>query len=310
MMNLRGQRGFSLIQVLVASSLMVILIMAFVSFLNFATKGQKNVQNSVDFDIIKTSMNMVFNTRACDGSLYKNATDNIEFILPAGMTLGDNLLSGASKIDIYEVRHGDSKVVRLGESVMGGLKINRLEVTDAIYDGDQVVDGVKYKAFAARIFIEVTKPTGSLGAKTLSSTMSVRLLAIGAGANQGKVNRCQNSFMSHLGMTDQGGFYIDDDATTLPAGSDQAAALQAHKSCSDKGLRLCSASEVVVACANNFITPESIPDSPGGYCVEADVANTAFFQKANCNGSNSKFGGQWGLCAGAQYRCCVDKYSN
>jgi len=186
-------RGFSIIQILIGAVLLGSLAMAFVSFLNLANKGQKNVQNSVDFDILKTSLNLVFNTKACDGSLFSAASSPtmLSFSIPSTLNVGQNLFpAGVPKLKIGEVRHGSTPIVTLGKTLPGGLKIEQLEIIEAIYDGVQVLGSNPltdtYHAFSSVVMMEGKKQEGSLGAKVLKTQISVRLLAQAGSPNQGE----------------------------------------------------------------------------------------------------------------------------
>ncbi len=171
---------------------MGVLALGFSQLLSGAMKGQKHVQNAVDFDILKTSLNQVFSTKACDGALYTGAA-NTTFTFPPGLTPGTDLANPASfpdGIPVDEVRHGISRIARRNDTLSGGLKITSLALTSAIFDGDQAVGGVNYKALAARFRVKATKLGSSIGSTELEHNLSVRLLA---NASDGKVEKCGNA---------------------------------------------------------------------------------------------------------------------
>lgn len=201
--------GFSLIEALVAMAIMGIVVMAFMAFLKTAQKGQKNVQQSVDFDMFKTSLNLVFNTKACDGSLRDSGGQPMSISWSSAPTSANPTVTlPAGGLPIAEVRHGSTTLAKLNEVVpfnsTSGLQLTRFHIVEAIYDGDQTAKSpitnldVTYKALSALIEIEAQKPSGSLGAKKLSTKISVRLLANPSG--NGVVEKCGLSSGVGLGI--------------------------------------------------------------------------------------------------------------
>lgn len=195
--------GFTIIEVIVAGLLLLGLAFAFFQFLNNAMKGQKNVQNAVDFDILKTSLNLVFNTKACDGSLYTTGATPalLSFVIPPTLTLGQNLFpTGTPKLPIGEIKHGGSTIVKINDMLPGQLKIDKLEITEAVFDGSQILGPNPatdtYHAFSTIIAIQATKAEGSMGRKVLSTNMSVRLLAQAGTTNTGRIEKCSTSTSS------------------------------------------------------------------------------------------------------------------
>jgi len=170
-------KGFSIVQVLVAGAIASVLMVAFGQYLNSAMKGQKSVQNAVDFDILKTSINMVLNTKACDGAFKSNASgDNVQLSFPATLPLGTNIIAATSPIAIDNIRQGNTVLATLGLNLGAGMTISSLAFTDAIFDGDQVIGANTYKAFVATLNIGAQKAAHSYGAPGYSANFSVRLL--------------------------------------------------------------------------------------------------------------------------------------
>jgi len=212
-----------MIEVIVASLILAAISFAFIQFLNNAQKGQKNLQNSVDFDILKTSLNMVFNTKACDSSLYAGTGATaplVSFSIPSPLVIGQNLFpTGTTKLSISEIRHGSSTVVKLGETLQGGLKIEKLEITDAIFDGTQLMGPNPatdtYNAFSSMIVLEASRLNASASFKTLKTTLSVRLLAQASGANAGRIEKC-SSPLFQVGFESSCAVYKFDSSNTHP----------------------------------------------------------------------------------------------
>jgi|GEM_PF-2679943 len=191
--TVRNKDGFSIVMVLVSAALLGLLALGFSEMIGGAMKGQKNVQNAVDFDILKTSMNMVLNTKACDGAFKNAAGNSVELSFPGSMLLGTNIIAAASPVPIAKVLQGNSLIAEQGGNLGGGMTISKLELVDAIYDGDQTVGGVPYKAFVATLNVEATKAAGSYGKQSPQQKFSVRLLILPNAANTlGTVQRCDN----------------------------------------------------------------------------------------------------------------------
>lgn len=178
--SMRQQRqgqGFSIVMVLVAAALMGLMAVAFSELISTAMKGQKSVQNDVDFDILKTSINVVLSSKACDGAFKNSAGDNVQLSFPATMPIGTNIIAAASPVPVQKIILGNSVIAEKGGNLGGGMKISKLEFTDAIYDGDQTLGtpAVKYKAFVATLNVVAAK-TAAYGSQVLSKAFRVRLL--------------------------------------------------------------------------------------------------------------------------------------
>lgn len=185
-MSYSNRSGFTLIQALVSIAIMTVAILAFTTFLNQAQRTQKGVQNSVDFDMIKTSLNLVLNTKACDGSIQDSSGQPIKFVLPATLNLGDNLFSNGVRFEIQKITHGSETIIEANKT-LNGLNFGNIEISDAIYDGDQSINGSTYKAFITRLLVTATKGKDVLGPKALSFAMSIRVLSR---ASDGLVDKC------------------------------------------------------------------------------------------------------------------------
>jgi len=185
--------GFSIVMVLVSAALLALLALGFSQVIGDAFKGQKSVQNAVDFDILKTSINMVLNTKACDGAFKDGSGNNIQLSFPAVMSTGTNIILASTPVPVAKILQGNSIVAELGGSLGGGMTLSKLELLDAIYDGDQVVGTppVMYRAFVATLNVEVSKSAGTFANPRPMRKFSVRLLARpNAGNTAGVVEKC------------------------------------------------------------------------------------------------------------------------
>ncbi len=205
-MKSQKKSGFSIIEILVASMFLVAITYGFFQFLSGAMKGQKNVQNAVDFDILKTSLNLVLNTKACDGA-FRSGGQAVQITLPVGqnwstLVTGTNVISAGAPLPIESIHQGSSVIISnpsTDANLGGGLSVSKLEFTNAIYDGDQTVETdpvthttANFKAFAATLLLEVTKQSGSIGVQKFSKTFGVRILSNPLSTPAGKVERCSS----------------------------------------------------------------------------------------------------------------------
>lgn len=154
MLNRAHLRGMTIVEVLVASAILAITVAAFSSFLSFSNKEQKSVQNSVDFDIIRSNIQRVLmkdslcNTawKAADG--VSAAKFNPTATIPAAQ-------------QFRSIKAGSSTLISLGQNLPGGLKVSKLELTSVSTTGPNVYD--------VTLVIEIQKATGSTGGSLLSN---------------------------------------------------------------------------------------------------------------------------------------------
>ncbi len=198
-MNIRQKsQGLSIIEVLVAAAIMGGLAFAFIQFLGGAAKGQKNVQNAVDFDILKTSINLILNTKACDGAIRDNAGLPVTFVFTSPLPTSGNALSGP--VAIGKMVQGSATILDMTKPDLGGgLKLSKLEITSAVGDGTQSISGVAYNAYVSVLNVTVTKQAGSLGAPEYSKDFSVRLLV---NATNNRAEKCTTTGVVKKGRED------------------------------------------------------------------------------------------------------------
>jgi len=181
-------------QAMIGMAIMGIAAAGFMTFLNTAQKGQKNVQNAVDFDMFKTSLNLVFNTKACDNSLIGAGGTPLTIAWSSPPVLGANLIVAGSPLPIFKIKYGSSILAEISKSIpynsTGGMTLSKFEVVEAIYDGEQSIGSDTYKAFSSLIEIEATKAVGSFGAQKFTTKIGIRLLANTAPGVVGQVQKC------------------------------------------------------------------------------------------------------------------------
>jgi len=193
--------GFGLVEILITSAILGVLVLAFNQFLGGALKAQKNVQNAVDFDLLKTNLNLVLGSKACNGAFRQANGSLLRLDLPTGVTWntlvpGAKVVSPTAPLPIGRIQQGSSTIVEAMQNRGGGLEVRKLEFQEATYDGEQtVVDpatGIAtiYRAFVAQLRVEAVK-LGAIGLPTLGTNVAVRLLVNDAvSANAGTVEKC------------------------------------------------------------------------------------------------------------------------
>ena len=197
--------GFGIIEVVIAIALLGLAALGFSQFLMDASKGQKNVQNSVDFDILKTNVNLVLSSRSCDGAFQTAGGTPVMLTLPAGKTWAtltttpvSNVLSPTAPLKIDQIKQGNTVIAKSGSS-LGGMTLSKLEFVEATYEGEQSVTDTStppvtttYKVFSVQLLIEATKQANSYGAPLLSTTLGTKIMVNPAGGtSDGRVEKCR-----------------------------------------------------------------------------------------------------------------------
>jgi hypothetical protein len=192
--------GFSIVQALVGAVILGFLAVAFSQLISNALKGQKNVQNAVDFDILKSNLNLTLNPRSCVGNFFiGTGSTPITVTLPAGKNWGNlppntNLFATPQSVVVIKQgssEQGSSEIVKLNQVIGGNLKITKLEFIVANYAGNQsYTDPVtsvttNYKAFTAQLQMQATKQGPAIGALSYDTQLGVRLLFTALGGSTG-----------------------------------------------------------------------------------------------------------------------------
>ncbi len=187
----KRSKGFSLLEILVAMALLSVLAVAFITFLNNASKGQKNVQNAVDFDIIKSGLTLVTSTKACDNAFRNADNTKIKFTFTGTPTLGSDILTGP--LSVAKIFHGNTTIAELGASVGGGMNLEKMAFTSAVYNGIQREGSVDYKVFTTTLALEAKKQDGSLGAIVLKAPLYTFRVLVADAAGGGTLEKCSVS---------------------------------------------------------------------------------------------------------------------
>ncbi len=191
--------GFSIVAVLVASALLGLLAIQFSSLITSAFKGQKGVQNAVDFDILKSSVNLVLNSRACDGA-FKKANGSLETFAFNNATIapGDSIIPANAPVPINKIVHNNSTIAEINQNLGGAMTVSELEFTEATYEGLVVSGGANFHSFTARLKIAANKSIDTSGGSLRPSFFSVGLL-LAPTATGGRITRCKSSGDTGLG---------------------------------------------------------------------------------------------------------------
>ncbi len=250
-------RGVSIIQVLVAAAMLGALAVAFSQFLSGSMKAQKNVQNNIDFDILKNSINLVLNSQNCISPAQESSGKAVKLVLTAAADANGSFL--ASPVTVERIVHGGGTLVAMNQDLGGGLKITKLQVSSAVPDGpleSHLVDSlpVNYKPYLVRLTMEGTKAEGSLGKKVLTQEFVVRMLANqsgGASDNTNRIEKCggggeEVAPTGTVKIEGAGAPYFIDIASRGPKKFTDAI-----RDCQTRGMRLCSSGQWISACIKN-----------------------------------------------------------
>jgi len=175
--------GFSLVQVIVAATLMAGLAFSLNQFFVGAFRAQKHVQNTVEFDILVTQLNLLLTSRACDGA-FRDTSGVLRLFSstpPAPAPGTGELLT--SPLPVEKITQGGGSLLdRASPNLGGGLTLDKLEITSVTNDGTQAVtEGTPpvtttYPRYLMVLAIGANKAEGSLGRKRLDRSFSVKVL--------------------------------------------------------------------------------------------------------------------------------------
>lgn len=182
--NHRRNAGFSIVELLVVAGLLGFLSITLGQMIMNAMKGQKNVQNSIDFDLVKMNVAMALKSRACDTALKRNkAGKPLKFSIPSGIIPLTDIIT--TPLAVASIDLGATPLAAKDMDLGGGMKLSHLNITSAIYNGEVTYAPKTYESFSVLLSLGADKNQHSLGAKSLSTKIGVTLLTQG-----GVVRRC------------------------------------------------------------------------------------------------------------------------
>lgn len=117
------ENGFSLIGVLVAAGIIGFLALSFSDMLLNSKRGQMSVENSIDFDVLRSSIQVVLNNSPLCAIAFKNNDTPqglVQFMVPTSGIPANKKL--------HSIFMGSSKIAEVGMILGGGLKIDKLEL--------------------------------------------------------------------------------------------------------------------------------------------------------------------------------------
>ncbi len=154
--------GFSLVGVLVAAGIMGFLALVFSQIITNSQKGQKSVENSIDFDILRSSIQLVLNKPSLCGAAFKNsdATDPIARFHPTSSIPTDKKL--------HSIFMGSSKIAEVGMKLGGGLEITKLDL-EYIPPPAPPAPPPPPNSYEVNLIVEASKASGSYGGSKLSN---------------------------------------------------------------------------------------------------------------------------------------------
>jgi hypothetical protein len=159
---IRNKRGFSIVGVLVAATLMGLIAIGFSTMMTNSKKAQTGVQNSIDFDIMRASvMQVLANSDLCKDAFFaRNGTSRAKLNPASPPPVNQQL---------HSIKVGPSTVVAKNQKLGGGLEITKLEF--------QQVTGTapNYQAF---LYIEGSRSTGGFGGTQISNASNRPLVSL------------------------------------------------------------------------------------------------------------------------------------
>ncbi len=186
--------GFSLVGVLVAAGIMGFLAVVFSQMISNSQKGQKSVENSIDFDILRSSIQLVLNKPSLCGAAFKNSdtTDPIARFHPTTSIPTDKKL--------HSIFMGSSKIAEVGMNLGGGLTITKLEL-EFIPPPLPPAPPPPPNNYEVNLIVEASKASGAYGGYKLSNASNPFRFSIQTsssdeivGCNPTKVIRCDGEF--------------------------------------------------------------------------------------------------------------------
>jgi hypothetical protein len=171
---IRNKRGFSIVGVLVAATLMGLIAIGFSTMMTNSKKAQTGVQNSIDFDIMRASvMQVLANSDLCKDAFFaRNGTRRAKLNPASPPPVNQQL---------HSIKVGPSTVVAKNQKLGGGLEITKLEF--------QQVTGTapNYQAF---LYIEGKRATGGLGGEIISNHLNRPFLSITTNPRNNNIISC------------------------------------------------------------------------------------------------------------------------
>ena len=147
---MKFKNGFGLVEVMIAFGLLGVLVYGLMSYLDIANKGQKRVQGSVEYDVLRTNIKLVLDKKLCAAS-FKNADGSqvakFNSTTPPGPTE-----------KVGSIYMGSILLAKKDFILGGGTKVTKIEMTDTgltpIIQGSNKVNFVK-------MVVEVQKGGGN-----------------------------------------------------------------------------------------------------------------------------------------------------
>ncbi len=155
---MKNNRGFSIVAVLVAAGIMGFLALVFSKMILNSKKGQKSVENSLDFDVLKTTTKMILNKKSlCDNAFRSSGT---------AATFNPTLLPQSN---FNEIRLGTQIVASPSMTLGGGLVIDKLELSQVSGTVPDTITIPSKTIYPVELVISALKKTSGVGGSTLSN---------------------------------------------------------------------------------------------------------------------------------------------
>ncbi len=156
------QGGFGLIGIVVSFAALALMAVAFSQLILNSKKGQLGVRNSMDFDVLRSSINTVLKDPVLCSAGLKNTTNSSTAVFKTS-----GLLDAEKLGSIYI---GTTAIAKVEEKIGNGLILKKLDIerlaTDATSDAPNII-------YSVRLNIEAVRTKGSVGIPTLTALTNV-----------------------------------------------------------------------------------------------------------------------------------------
>ncbi len=156
--KLKSQAGFSLAGVMVAAAMLAVITVALTKVIQNGQQGQKAVNDSVDFSVLKGNIQTVLENRVLCRSAFRAGGGALQ--IPNG--------AAGALINVGQIAIGGTQIAANPLVIGSGLSITRLQLQRIAAN---VATGTDFN-FQARLLISVTKANGGYGGNVLSTNQN------------------------------------------------------------------------------------------------------------------------------------------
>jgi hypothetical protein len=152
---MKKHSGFSIASAMVGMVIVSMGAIALYTLIDNARKGQKGIQNSVDFDVLKSSIQLVLAKPALCAGAFRTQTNT-----PAKFP------TSQPSETLHQLMMGTSPIVQMDQLITGGLTIKKLELSQVTGTASSLAAGIR--TYIVQLVVEAEKASG-LGGNLLSN---------------------------------------------------------------------------------------------------------------------------------------------